>query len=115
MFKGMMKPLTTAARTIGKYAFPPLALASAAGEGVNIGQQMRKPEDQRDVTGMALSGANILGSGMSLFPATAPVGVPLTLGTAAAQAYRANPDWMKQKMQGIANTPLLDEMTGPLP
>ena len=115
MFKGMMRPLATAARTIGKYALPPLSLASAAGEGINIGQQMRKPEGQRDVTGMALSGANILGAGLSMYPPTMPVGVPLTLGTAAMQAYRDSPDYLKQKMQGIANTPLLDEMTGPLP
>ena len=115
MFKGMMRPLATTARAIGKYAFPPLALASAAGEGVNIGQQARKPEGQRDTTGMALSGANIAGAGMSLFPATAPVGIPLSLGTAAAQAYRDNPNWLKQKMQGVSDIPLLDEMTGPLP
>jgi hypothetical protein len=67
---------------------------------------------------MALSGANILGSGMSMFPATAPVGVPLMLGTSATQAYRDNPDfqaYVKRKMQGLADTPLLNEMTGPLP
>jgi hypothetical protein len=93
-------------------------LASAAGEGVNIAQQARRPEDQRDNTSMALSGANILGSGLSMFPATAPVGVPLMLGTAAAQTYRDNPEaqaYIKKKLQGLADTPLLDEMTGPLP
>lgn len=118
MFKGMMRPVTAAASTISKYVLPPLALASAAGEGVNIAQQARKPEDQRDTTGMTLSGANILGSGMSMFPATAPVGVPLMLGTSAAQAYRDSPDaqaYVKRKMQGLADTPLLNEMTGPLP
>jgi hypothetical protein len=114
MFKSMMKPLGT----VAKYATPPLALASAAGEGVNIAQQARKPEGQRDMTSMALSGANILGSGMSLFPATAPVGVPLAIGSAAAQAYRDSPEaqaFIRKKMQGLADMPLLDEMTGPLP
>jgi hypothetical protein len=118
MFKGMMKPVTAAVSTVGKYVFPPLALASAAGEGVNIAQQYRKPEGQRDATSMLLSGGNILGSGLSMFPATAPVGVPLALGTAAAQAYRDSPDaqaYIKKKMQGLANMPLLDDMTGPLP
>ena len=118
MFRGMMRPVTAAVSTVGKYAFPPLALASAAGEGVNIAQQARRPEDQRDVTSMMLSGGNILGSGLSMFPATAPVGVPLAIGTAAAQAYRDNPDvqeYIKRKMQGLADTPLLEEMTGPLP
>ena len=118
MFKGMMRPISTAVSTVGKYVLPPLALASAAGEGVNIAQQARRPEDQRDNTSMALSGANILGSGLSMFPATAPVGVPLMLGTAAAQTYRDNPEaqaYIKKKLQGLADTPLLDEMTGPLP
>ena len=118
MFKGMMKPVTAAVSTVGKYVFPPLALASAAGEGVNISQQARRPEGQRDTTSMMLSGGNILGSGLSLFPATAPVGVPLAIGTAAAQAYRDSPEaqaYIRKKMQGLADVPLLDEMTGPLP
>jgi len=118
MFKGMMRPVASAVSTVGKYVLPPVALASAAGEGVNIAQQYRKPEGQRDATSMMLSGGNILGSGLSLFPATAPVGVPLMLGTAAAQTYRDNPEvqsYVKKKMQGLADMPLLDEMTGPLP
>jgi hypothetical protein len=118
MFKRSMRPVAATVSAVGKYVLPPLALASAAGEGVNIAQQARKPEDQRDTTSMALSGANILGSGMSMFPATAPVGVPLMLGTGATQAYRDNPDfqeYVKRKMQGLADTPLLNEMTGPLP
>lgn len=118
MFKGMMRPVAAAVSTVGKYVLPPLALASAAGEGVNIAQQARKPEDQRDTTSMALSGANIFGSGLSMFPPTAPVGVPLAVGTGLAQAYRDNPEaqaYIKKKMQGLANAPLLDEMTGPLP
>lgn len=118
MFKGMMRPVASAAAAASRYVMPPLALASAAGEGVNIAQQARKPEGQRDVTGMALSGANILGSGLSMFPPTAPVGVPLMLGTGAAQAYRDSPEiqqWLKKKMEGVAGTPLLDDMTGPLP
>lgn len=118
MFKGLMRPVATATATAGKYVLPPLALASAAGEGVNIAQQARKPEGQRDTTSMMLSGGNILGSGLSLFPATAPVGVPLAIGTAAAQAYRDSPEaqaYIRKKMQGLADVPLLDEMTGPLP
>ena len=118
LYKGLMRPVAAAASAASKYIVPPLALASAAGEGVNIAQQARKPEGQRDTTGMMLSGANILGSGLSMFPGTAPVGVPLMLGTTAAQTYRDNPDvqaYIKKKMQGLADMPLLDEMTGPLP
>jgi hypothetical protein len=118
MFKSMMKPVAAVASAVSKYVLPPLALASAAGEGVNIAQQARRPEGQRDTTSMMLSGGNILGSGLSMFPPTAPVGIPLAIGTGAAQAYRDNPDfqeYIKRKMQGLANAPLLDEMTGPLP
>jgi flagellar protein FlgJ len=118
IFKKMMQPVSAAFSTVGKYVLPPLALASAAGEGVNIAQQARRPEDQRDNTSMALSGANILGSGLSMFPATAPIGVPLMLGTGAAQAYRDNPEvqaYIRKKIQGLSNTPVLDEMTGALP
>ena len=115
MFKSMMRPVASVVSTLGKYGLPPLALANAGGEGVNIMQQMRKPTDQMDTTGMALSGANILGSGLSMFPGTAAVGIPMTLGATAAQAYRDNPDYLRQKMQGAANIPLLEEMTGPLP
>lgn len=117
LFKGMMRPVATVASAFGKYVMPPLALASAAGEGVNIAQQMRKPENQMDTTDMALSGANILGAGMSLFGG-APVGVPLMAGASAAQAYRNSPEaqaYVRKKIQGLADVPLLDEMTGPLP
>jgi hypothetical protein len=117
MFKGMMKPVAAAAAAVSKYVLPPLALASAAGEGVNIAQQYRKPEDQRDITSMMLSGGNILGTGM-MFTPYAPLGAALAGGSAAAQAYRDSPDaqaYVKRKMQGLANAPLLDEMTGPLP
>jgi len=118
MFQNMMRPVTAAVSTVGKYVFPPLALASAAGEGVNIAQQARRPEDQRDTTGMALSGANILGAGLSMIPRFTPIGIPLTIGTAASQAYRDSPEaqaYVQKKIQGLADTPLLEEMTGPLP
>jgi len=116
-FADMFRPVSSAVSTVAKYGLPPLALASAAGEGVNIAQQLRKPEDQRDPTSMFLSGANILGSGMMFTPA-APYGAALAGGSAAAQAYRDSPDaqaYVKRKMQGLADMPLLDEMTGPLP
>jgi len=117
IFKKMMQPVSSVFSTVGKYVLPPLSLASAAGEGVNIAQQARKPEGQRDLTSMALSSANILGSGLSMSP-YAPVGVPLMLGTAAAQAYRDNPEvqaYIRKKIQGLSNAPMIDEMTGSLP
>ena len=96
LFKVMMRPIGALASTAGKYVLPPLALASAAGEGVNIAQQLRKPEEDRDLVSAALSAGNILGSGMSMYPPTAPVGIPLMLGTGAAQYYRQNDSVMNQ-------------------
>jgi hypothetical protein len=41
---------------------------------------------------------------MSLFPATAPVGVPLSLGATALQSYREDPEWFNQKMNALGKT-----------
>jgi len=101
MFKSMMKPVGGAAAATGRVVVPPLALASAAGEGANILQQARKPNAERDYTGATLSGLNILGGGLSLFPATAPVGIPLSIGTAAAQAYRDDPEILEKLRKRI--------------
>jgi hypothetical protein len=115
MFKGMMRPFATAAKTIGKYALPPLAGLSAGLDVAEMGHEYDKPESQRDYTKMGLKAASAVGGGLSMFPATAPVGVPLAIGATAADMYRDNPDWLRKKMEGLANTPMLDEMTGPTP
>tara|TARA_R110002126_G_scaffold190339_3_gene338438 strand:- start:466 stop:825 length:360 start_codon:yes stop_codon:yes gene_type:complete len=112
LFKGMMRPLATAASTVGRYAVPPLALASAAGEIANIGQQAGKPEGQRDLTSMGLSGLNVLCAGMSLFPPTAPVGIPLAIGSGLAQALRDNPELIEKIRSRVGDMPYSDPMTG---
>ena len=117
IFKKMMQPVSAAFSTVSKYVLPPLALAGMGGSGVGIAQQYRKPSDQRDYVDMGLNAANILGSGMMFTPA-APYGAALAGGSAAAQAYRDNPDaqaYVRKKIQGLADVPLLDEMTGALP
>jgi hypothetical protein len=48
---------------------------------------------------MGLKGAGVLGGVMSMFPVTAPIGIPLSLGTAAAQTYREDPEYFKEKMK----------------
>lgn len=115
MFKGMMRPFATAAKTIGKYALPPLSGLSAGLDLAEMGHEYDKPAPQRDYTKMGLKAASAVGGGLSMFPATAPVGVPLAIGATAADMYRDNPDWLRKKMEGLANTPMLDEMTGPTP
>jgi hypothetical protein len=129
-FSSMMKPVASGLSAVARYVAPPLALASAAGEGVNIARQMRRPSSsgldvlgqpmvgappQRDYTSMGLSGLNILGAGMSLFPPTAAIGIPLSLGTAAAQAYRDNPEvreMVRRRLEEASQTPSSDPMTG---
>ena len=75
-----------AATPILRYAAPPVVGALSAGEANRAFQQARGPKP--DYTGAALSGASALGGAMSLFPATAPIGIPLGLGAGAAQAIR---------------------------
>jgi len=129
-FSNMMRATGAGLAAVGRYIAPPLTVASAAGEGVNIAQQLRRPSSsgldvlgqsmvgappQRDYTSMGLSGLNILGAGMSLFPTTAAVGIPLSLGTAAAQAYRDNPEareFIRRRLQEAGQAQASDPMTG---
>ncbi len=115
MFKDMMRPVASAARAVGKYALPPLAGLSAGLDLAEIESEYGKPKDQRDYTKMGLKAASAIGGGLSMFPPSAPVGIPLSLGATAADFYRSNPDFIKRKMQELADTPLLEEMTAPRP
>ena len=99
MFKGMMRPVVSAVGTVGKYALPPAAGLSAGLDIADIAHEYDKPADQRDLTKMALKGASALGGGLSMFPPAAVVGVPLSLGATAIQAYREDPEYYKQKMK----------------
>lgn len=88
LFRDMMEPASGAMKTVGKYALPPLAGLSAGLDAAEIFHEYEKPEDQRDYAKMALKGASIVGGGLSMFPPAAIVGVPLSLGASAIQAYR---------------------------
>jgi hypothetical protein len=99
MFKGMMRPVTTAVKTVSKYALPPLAGLSAGLDLAELGHEYDKPEPQRDYTKMGLKAASAIGGGLSLFPPTATLGIPLSLGATAAQAYREDPEYYNQKMK----------------
>jgi hypothetical protein len=99
MFKGMMLPVTSAVKTVGKYALPPLAGLSAGLDLAEMGHEYNKPKDQRDYTKMGLKAASAIGGGLSMFPPTAVVGIPLSLGATAADLYRDNPEYFKEKMK----------------
>ena len=126
-FMDMMRNVGSGASTALRYAAPPLTLASAAGEGVNIAQQLGRPSSspldapgqaaepgkQRDYTSMGLSGLNILGAGMSVLPRFSPYGIPLTLGTAAYQAYRDDPKILEKMRQKIFSSDYPEQMVAP--
>jgi hypothetical protein len=99
LFKGMMRPIATAVGTVGKYALPPVAGLSAGLDIADIAHEYDKPADQRDLTKMGLKAASALGGGLSMFPPAAVVGIPLSLGATAVQAYRDDPEYFKQKMK----------------
>jgi hypothetical protein len=100
MFKGMMRPVVSAVGTVGKYALPPAAGLSAGLDLADIVHEYDKPADQRDLTKMGLKAASLFGGGLSMVsPPAALVGIPLSLGATAAQAYRDDPEYFKQKIK----------------
>lgn len=89
LFEGMLEP-SSRSRAIGRaairYAAPPLGLYQA---GTEIGSAMSESEREKpDYTKMALSGLGALGAIGSMFPATAPIGIPLAVGAPALQYLR---------------------------
>jgi hypothetical protein len=70
--------VSTTARGAGRYALPPLALASGAGEVLGGIREAQK--ERPDYVDVGLSGLGALGAGLSLFPATAPIGIPMAVG-----------------------------------
>jgi len=98
MFKGMMRPVASAA---GKYVLPPLAGLSAGLDVAETLHEYDKPADQRDYTKMMLKGASALGGGLSLIPTpwTQGIGIPLSLGASAVQAYREDPEYFNKKLK----------------
>jgi hypothetical protein len=98
-FANMIRPVASAAGTVGKVVLPPVAGLAAGLDVADIAHEYDKPVDQRDLVKMGLKGAGVLGGALSMFPATAPVGIPLSLGSTAAQAYREDPEYFNQKMK----------------
>lgn len=121
-FKSLMRPVASAAGTVAKYALPPAAGLSAGLDVAEVMHEYDKPKDQRDYTKMMLKGASAVGGGLSMFPPAAVVGVPLSLGASAIQAYREDPGMlerakrlMQQRLQEAGQAPYSDPMTGFMP
>jgi hypothetical protein len=89
IFRKMIEPgskLRTAGGVAMKYGAPPLALMQAGSETGSMISEGRK--EQPDYMKMGLSGLGALGAGMSMFPATAPVGIPLAVTAPLIQYLR---------------------------
>jgi hypothetical protein len=105
LFAGMMdSKLARGAGTVMRYAAPPLALAGAAGEGMNIAQELEKPSDQRDYGDMALSGLGAA-AGLASLAAAPAVAIPAGLAAVGIGGYRylrdrAAADRARQRMSG---------------
>ena len=88
LFKDMMdSKVGRGAGTFMRYAAPPLAIAGALGEGVNIKQQMDRPSEQRDYGDMALSGLGAA-AGLASLAAAPALAIPAGLAAAGIGGYR---------------------------
>lgn len=95
-----------------RYALPAAGGALSAGEAVRAAQELRK--DQPDYLTAGLSGAGALGGLLSMFPATAPVGIPLAVGSGLGQFARERIEENKAPdLQGQWSPKSLRMTTGP--
>lgn len=109
-FAKMAEPVVRPMATVAKYAAGPLGGLSAGVDVANIAHEYDKPEDQRDMTKVKLNAVSGLGGVMSMFPATAPYGIPLSLGASGIQAIRENPDLLKTISDRVGEMPYSDPM-----
>jgi hypothetical protein len=89
LFRKMIEPgskLRTAGGVAMRYGAPPLALMQAGSETGAMISEGRK--EQPDYLKAGLSGLGAIGAGMSMFPATAPVGIPLAVTAPLIQYLR---------------------------
>ena len=93
LFASMMERTSPVAKKVAsglgvlnRYAMPPLAVAGAAGEAVDIKNEMNKPSEQRDPMRLGLSAGTLAGTGLGFaFP---PAGIALGAGSALTQYLR---------------------------
>lgn len=97
-FRRMVGPGSPVGKIVGgvmKYVAPPLALAQAGGEFANLYGEFQKPKP--DVGVMARRGIGGVGSVLSAFPGTAPIGIPMAVAPGAYEAYLRN----RKSMPGV--------------
>ena len=114
-FNSMMRPVAGAVATGARYILPPVAGLSAGLDVAEAAHEYSKPEDQRDYKTIGLRGASALGGALSMIPnpATMAVGVPLSLGSSAIQAYREDPEIFKKIRNRIFSSDNPEQMIAP--
>lgn len=85
LFKSMMGSGSLARGAI-RYAAPPLAGMQIGSDIATFGTELGREEPDYTKAGLAALGA--LGAGASMFPLTAPIGIPLAIGAPLIQSYR---------------------------
>jgi hypothetical protein len=114
-FSRMIRPVAGAVATGARYVLPPVAGLSAGLDVAEAAHEYGKPEDQRDYKTIGLRGASALGGALSMIPnpATMAVGVPLSLGSSAIQAYREDPEIFKKIRNRIFSSDNPEQMAAP--
>ena len=114
-FSRMIRPVAGAVATGARYVLPPVAGLSAGLDVAEAAHEYGKPEDQRDYKTIGLRGASALGGALSMIPnpATMAVGVPLSLGSSAIQAYRDDPKILEKMRQKIFSSDYPEQMVAP--
>jgi len=113
LFRDMMQSgVGRAATQVLKYTAAPLGGLAAGLDIAEIAHELQKPKDQQDIIKMGLLGTGVAGGALSMTPKGGRYGIPMMLGSSAAQAARdpANQELVMQKLrdaqqaaQGIYN------------
>ena len=74
---------------LARYAAPPIGLAASLGEVMGASKELEK--EKPDYMDVGLSGLSALGGLLSLYPPTAPIGVPMSLVPSAVRYFRDRP------------------------
>jgi hypothetical protein len=97
-FRRMIGPGSPVGKLVGgvmKYVAPPVALAQAGGEFADLYGEYQKAKPDLGV--MARRGIGGVGSVLSAFPGTAPIGIPMAVAPGAYEAYLRN----RKSMPGV--------------
>ena len=98
----MIRPVASAAGTVGRYASGPLGGLSVGLDVAEMAHEYDKPKDQRDLYKMGLKGVSAASGLASMVPGPHQLAtIPVSIGASAMQAYRDDPEYFNQKMEAV--------------